>query len=1015
MAKINILFFTCIFLSIGLFAQPTHVINDPARVYKEVRDHVNNGRYAMAYPLVKGLKDNFPLNDNVENVFMREDIVYFDILCRLKLDIEAAALDAVAFIRTPGTIPREQLMSFHLAHFYFTRGEYEDAVEYFSKAGFDNLTNDQIADAKFEKAYSYFNLRQFKEAKPLFNEIYQLPDHKYYYDAAYYYGFISYYQKDNDEAMKAFRVVENREEYKGVVPYYIAEIYYFQGKKDDALKYGESVLARSSDLYYQDQLKLLMGQMYFEKKNFKKAVPLLEDYVNKSSKVSREVMYELSYSYYKEGLNEKAMEGFKQLSSEKDSLGQNSMYLLGDLYLKAGQKENARNAFQYSAYNSSNTEQQKVSRFQYAKISYELGYQDVALKEMRSYLKDYPGSDYESEAREILIAMLGTSNNYAEALSLYKEVAKPTPAMKKVYPRILYGRSVELINEQKTSEAGSLLQEVINDPAAGPVLPYAHFWLGEIEYRNGNYDASVRNLTKFREANPAAQGEANMRSAAYTLGYDHYQLGNYKQAAGFLEQVAPKISAKSSNIEQDAFCRAADCYYMSRDFDKARSMYDQVISNNLSLADHATFQKAMIAGIRNSNEKISILSGMAKKYPNSNLLLDADMEVAQTYMTDEKFREAIPYLNKVLSAGDESAKPKAYLKLGLAHYNSNNNKEALDAFRKLADKYPNSPETGEALSIIKEIYVEEGRSDEYVSFMKDKGINIAASEADSLSYATGQAKFESDDCTGAVKAFSNYLKSYPEGAYALDAYYFRSECYRRAKDWIKALEGYKAVNEKGPSRHFDRATLEAARIYYLELKDYGQSRKYFESLLSVSANPEFNLEALRGLVRSYYQLRDFTKASDAANRLLASNGISTDDRSVAYLVLGKSQQLSGDCPAAITSFRSVASANRSSWGAEARYEMAVCYFNAGNFTESEKAAMSVIKETGAYDDWVTRSYILLGDIFYKQEDFFNAKATYESVARNASIPELKTEAAKKLEAAEEAERKKSKISNPQPK
>jgi TolA-binding protein len=93
--------------------------------------------------------------------------------------------------------------------------------------------------------------------------------------------------------------------------------------------------------------------------------------------VTKEILYELSFCYYKEGKFAKAIEGFKQLSNERDSMGQNSMYLLGDLYLRTNQKANARNAFQYSAFNSSNAVQQKVSRFNYAKLSYELGYQDV--------------------------------------------------------------------------------------------------------------------------------------------------------------------------------------------------------------------------------------------------------------------------------------------------------------------------------------------------------------------------------------------------------------------------------------------------------------------------------------------------------------------------------------------------------------------------------------------------------------------------------------------------------------
>jgi predicted negative regulator of RcsB-dependent stress response len=71
--------------------------------------------------------------------------------------------------------------------------------------------------------------------------------------------------------------------------------------------------------------------------------------------------------------------------------------------------------------------------------------------------------------------------------------------------------------------------------------------------------------------------------------------------------------------------------------------------------------------------------------------------------------------------------------------------------------------------------------------------------------------------------------------------------------------------------------------------------------------------------------------------------------------------------------------------------------------------MAVIKETGSYDYWVTSAYILLGDIFMQQKDYFNAKATYESVAQNSVISELKTKAQQKLDAAIAEEKVNSKI------
>ena len=72
---------------------------------------------------------------------------------------------------------------------------------------------------------------------------------------------------------------------------------------------------------------------------------------------------------------------------KKIRMGQNSMYLLGDCYLSTNQKANARTAFQYCAYNNSNAKQQQISRFNYAKLSYELGYQDIALNEMKKFLE----------------------------------------------------------------------------------------------------------------------------------------------------------------------------------------------------------------------------------------------------------------------------------------------------------------------------------------------------------------------------------------------------------------------------------------------------------------------------------------------------------------------------------------------------------------------------------------------------------------------------------------------------
>ncbi len=1003
-----LLFFAALYCTV--IAQPTNAITNPEKKYNDAKELFVKEQFALAYPLFKELKDKTPDNSISNHTYLNDDIKYFYTVCELKLQQPVAEDEAKQYIEVVNNEPRRQLMSYHLAKFYFTKDDFSNAITYYERAGLDNLSNDEIADAKFERAYCYFNLKQFEQAKPLFNEIHQLPKNKYYYPANYYYGFISYYDRQYNEALKAFKLVETKEEYKGVVPYYIAEIYYFQGKKDEALRYGESVLARGGNLFYEKELKLLMGQLYFEKKEFGKALPLLEYYVNNSKKVDKEVLYELSYCYYQANQLTKAIDGFKQLSNQKDSLGQNSMYLLGDCYLRTNQKENARNAFQYCAYNSSNAKQQEVSRFIYAKLSYELGYQNIALNELKKFLADYPNSDYEIEAKELLVGLLANTNNFSDALSLYESLGKPTLAMQKVYPRILFGKAVEYVNDLQILRADELLTKVLADQYAGAILPYANFWKGEIALRNQKYDDAIRYMTFYLQSSAPSQGEANPQAARYNLAYSWMKKENYKQALNYFEQVTKVAGTTSSAMEQDAYVRSADCYFMNRDFAKANSMYDNVINNALPQSDYAYFQKAMIAGVKSSTEKIRTLNTLTRQYPQSNLVPDVNMEVANTYMADEKFREAIPYLTNIINMPDAGGlKPVAYLKLGLSYFNIDDNKNALVNYQTLIQKYPQSAEADDALDNIKSIYVEEGRPNDYVELMRKNGKNISVSEADSLNYTAAEIKYSANDCNAAITGFNNYLSQYPNGAFALEANYFRSECYNKNKDFKNALTGYDYVNAKGQNRYFERATLEAARINYFELKDYAAAKKYFESLLSGSVNQDNQLEALRGLVRCYYLLKDYTKANDAAKTLLTKKGISTDDRSIAFLVLGKSQQLAGDCAAAISSFKSCAAINKSAWGAEARYEIANCQFTSGNLTTAEKSALAVIKETGSYDFWVTKAYILLGDIFMQQKDYFNAKATYESVAKNSVIAELKTEAQQKLDKAIEEEKMNSKV------
>ena len=999
--------------SVTAFSQSTRFYTDPQTTFKEAKEYFQKEQYSLAYPLFKELQQSVRETDIINTAVTVQEINYYTTVLALKQNEGRAEEQAKAFIDLDKNTSRIQMMSFHLGEYYYRKQEFANAAQQYEATNITNLSNKEIADMKFHQGYAYFTLQRFNQAKPLFNTIRTMKDDSNYLDANYYYGFLAFRDKQYSDALSSFRIVENEKDYATVVPYYIAQIYYIQGKKEEAIAYVQNKLKSGANTQYYDlELKQLIGHAHFERKEYAMALPYLEDYVTRSQKVRREDLYELSYCYYQANQLNKAIDGFKQLSGKDDSLSQHSMYLLGDAYLKTNQKTNARNAFLFCASNSSNPTQKEISKYQYAKLSYELGYQDEALNSLSSFLNDYPNSSYNAEAKELLVAVLANTNNYKDALSLLESLDKPSENAKRLYPRILYGRATEYVNDGRLADADALLDKALKDPYNGSVLPFLNFWKGELAYRNNKLDNAIKYYNAYVSGGSPSGGEANANNVRYNLGYCYLRKENYAAAQTFFEPLGKNAGLSSSELTQDAYIRTADCYFMQKDYSKAKAMYENVIKFSWPAEDYATFQNSMIAGIKSSADKINLLNTMNRKFPTSSLVTDANMEIANTYIADERFRESIPFLNNVLKGdGNASLKPQAYQKLGNAHYNLNNNTEALKQYKTLISQYPNSPEAEDALENVKAIYVEDGKPGEYADFMRQAGRPISVSAEDSLTYAAAETQYDNGNSNAALAAFGAYLQRFPDGVYSLDANFYRGEIYNSKKDWNNAMIDYEAVAINAPNKYAEKATLEAARINFFELKNYANAEKYYGQLKQLTGSQENKLEAMRGLLRCQYQQQKWTEAVDNAKELTAAKGSSTDDKALANMAIAKSYQVGGQYDLAIANYKSVVTLNKAALAAEARYEIANSWLAVNKLADAEKAAFETINKSGSYDFWVTKAYILLGDVYFRQKDYFNAKATFQSIVDNTINTELKGEAQAKLNKVIDEESKSSKVGN----
>src|ERR1700733_230121 len=92
--------------SLTAFAQGTAIVTDPQKNYKEAKALFIKQEYALAYPLLKELKQQYPENQASNERYIYEDVNYYYIVCELKLRLPIAADDAKSYIYAIDNDPR---------------------------------------------------------------------------------------------------------------------------------------------------------------------------------------------------------------------------------------------------------------------------------------------------------------------------------------------------------------------------------------------------------------------------------------------------------------------------------------------------------------------------------------------------------------------------------------------------------------------------------------------------------------------------------------------------------------------------------------------------------------------------------------------------------------------------------------------------------------------------------------------------------------------------------------------
>ena len=877
-------------------------------------------------------------------------------------------------------------VNFLIGSAHFGLGEYQKAIFWFNESNIDMLSPEQQEAYCFRLAYSLLQTGDMEKARGYFARIEQIGT-KYREASTYYVAYIDYATGKYNNALVEFTRLKDLSDYKERSLYYITQIYFIQNKYEKVISEGKELLASYPDSENNSEVYRIMGNAYYHLGNEDQAINMLSKYVSSTDSPLRGDLYILGVCYYNKGNYSSAVNALGRTVRENDALSQNAYLYLGQSYLKLKDKNNARMAFEAAATSSFDKQVKEAAMYNYALLIHETAFtgfgESVTIFE--DFLNDFPNSKYADKVNDYLVEVYLTTKNYQAALNSIDKIKHPSTKILEAKQDILFQLGTQAFTNMELDKAVDLFSRAISLGAYNlESRNDAYFWRGESYYRQGEYNKAISDYRTY--LNNTRQRNTDMYALAhYNLGYSYFKLKEYGEALNRFRQYVNLESNQQTPAYADAYNRIGDCLFHNRQFAMAEENYTRAAQLQPSAGDYSVYQKGFLLGLQKDYKgKISVMDRLIREFPESQYVDDALFEKGRSYvLLDNNQAAAASFEQLMRDFPQSSLARKAGVQLGLIYFNDNQPEKAADAYKSVISNYPGSEEAKVALQDLKSVYIELNDINSFAAYANSLGGNVRfeVSEQDSLTYLAAEKLFMRGDNEGARRSLTNYLQTFPQGAFSSNANFYLASIAFAKKDLEEAKRLFSLVLESGDTKFREESWARKAEIEYLD-KDYAAAMESFKHLQAVAENPENKEAAKLGLMRCAELTGQPQEALLAANDLLKEPKLSPEIMSEARYVRAKAYISLKQENKALADLKEISKDTRTIHGAEAKYLLAQLYYDNKDDKNAETVLMNFIENGTPHQYWLARGFILLADIYIRQGDDFQARQYLTSLQNN---------------------------------
>jgi TolA-binding protein len=470
--------------------------------------------------------------------------------------------------------------------------------------------------------------------------------------------------------------------------------------------------------------------------------------------------------------------------------------------------------------------------------------------------------------------------NYAKAVE-YLEKVNTSALNQGQKTEALFKLAYSYFNRQNFDKALSYFNQIKKDKHH-----YTHaasYYAGFINFRNGNFDEALKDLTK------AGENEAYTSIVPYMIVNVYYKQDKPNELIAYREKLLTE--SKSYKNEEEINLLTGDSYFKLGNFKKATEYFEQYLKDKKGNPEPNILYKVGYANfIAGENKKaidnFKIIAGkddtlgQLSSYHLGLLYLQEDNKIFASNSFDKarksNFNEGIK---------EQAAFNYAKVNLELGKFS-----EAIFAFTNFLTKYPSSLNASEANDLLSEAYFNTNDYNQAIKFIEGLPQKSQAVKKtyQKVTYHKGTEYFNNARYFNAVQMFDKSLQFPVDPELVLMANFWKAEAYSIGKKYPEAINAYNEVI-KGRSSIQPNISLKAR--YGLGYAHYNSGsydrallhfKEYVEAL-EKAENKLFYNDALLRLADCYYAIKGYNQALSFYDKAIQQ---SNPDKDYAYFQKG---------------------------------------------------------------------------------------------------------------------------------